>query len=94
MQASKAEAELRAENERLAGLLAEAEVAAEGAAQLRDALEAKNEAEVLQVQPSHESHTDLWTRPAGLQGSSCALVWPWWARGPGLTECSSAPREG
>ena len=49
MQASEAVAELQAENKRLAGLLSEAEVAAEGAAQLRDALEAKNEAEVLQV---------------------------------------------
>ena len=49
VQASEAVAELQAENKRLAGLLSEAEVAAEGAAQLRDALEAKNEAEVLQV---------------------------------------------
>ena len=50
MQASKAVTELQAENKRLAGLLADAEVAAEEAAQLRDALEAKNEAQVLQVQ--------------------------------------------
>lgn len=49
MQASQAVAELQAENKRLAGLLSEAEVAAEGAAQMRDALEAKSEAEVLQV---------------------------------------------
>ncbi len=49
MQASEAVAELQAENKRLVGLLSEAEVAAEGAAQLRDALEAKNEAEALQV---------------------------------------------
>ena len=50
MQASKAVAELHAENKRLAGLLSEAEIAAEGAVQLQDALEAKNEAQVLQVQ--------------------------------------------
>ena len=49
--------ELQEENKRLAGLLSEAEVAAEGAAQMRDALEAKNEAEVLQVQPSCWVHT-------------------------------------
>ena len=42
-------AELQAENKRLAGLLADAEVAAEEATQLRDALEARNEAQALQV---------------------------------------------
>jgi hypothetical protein len=42
-------AELQAENKRLAGLLADAEVAAEEATQLRDALEAKSEAQALQV---------------------------------------------
>ena len=49
MQASQAMSELQAENKRLAGLLADAEVAAEEAAQLRDALEARNEAQALQV---------------------------------------------
>ena len=42
-------ADLQAENKRLAGLLAEAEVAADEAAQLRDSLEAKDEAQALQV---------------------------------------------
>lgn len=49
VQDSEAMAELQAENKRLAGLLADAEVAAEEATQLRDALEAKNEAQALQV---------------------------------------------
>ena len=44
-------AELQAENKRLAGLLAEAEaeIAADETAQLRDSLEAKDEAQALQV---------------------------------------------
>ena len=42
-------ADLQIENKRLAGLLAEAEVAADEAAQLRDSLEAKDEAQALQV---------------------------------------------
>lgn len=45
-------AELQAENKRLAALLADAEVAAEETAQLRDSVEAKIEAQVLQVSSS------------------------------------------